>query len=147
MKKLIATLLAAGVVVGVATASGCQDESKLGTDLVPFNKDIIAKNLVVACYERNKDNQLVKTLHRADVYLIHGYQLGGPTYFDFKCSKDDETNESYSIYYDGLPSKNAYDEVCEECFPQMRNQFFTQKIHKNFNKQTKISKKSTKLKK
>ncbi len=119
-KRLISVLLAAGVVAGVATATGCKKTKYF----VDRGKALVQPNLIVACIEKNEQNKYITKLHKSDKYVYLGKVEGDTSayvygnYYDFFCSKDSIESDQIYAYPDGIPQKSVYDEMCDICFPE-----------------------------
>ncbi len=124
-KSLIASLLATGVVLASVGVAGCE-ENDVGYAAY-VSKELVQSNLIVACIERNEQNQQIRKLHRADEYVLGkhlGYRSGfntGAPYLDFSCGKNDKKTFDFDAYPDGFPQESEYDEICYDCFPELKN--------------------------
>lgn len=109
--KLLAAMLMISGITNLAlgiTSSIKNREEKLDNE----------RNLIVACIEKNENEQEIVKLHKATVYKKINDQIlsNGQVYIDYDCNTDDEVTNKYRAYENGLPDSSEYDELCEECF-------------------------------
>ena len=112
-KRLISLMLAGMMAVGVGAMAGCEESESTEAQKV---ESIIRKGDYAYIVLRINETDV---LHKGDVDYLRSSTGSGSVYmgfnsYKFDCGKTYTTN-SQCFISTSMPSKEVYDEICEDC--------------------------------